>query len=239
MRRYVATIGASIVLMFGLATAAFANTVTITFQNINSHDDVYANAYAGIYEGKVNGTSAQFVCDDFLREIHNGDSWSAYVNSNNPVTTGPTGVKFDLTNISNPDLTNSVDPDFIGTVASQQEEYNMVAWLVDQIFDDPSNSSKDWGAYAGAIWSLTDGAWNNASYTQAYGGGLTAYEALSEAYSHRDDTDLEAFNVYTPDPLNAGQEFFSPAAEPATFVLLGLTVLAACLLGRFGLLQRP
>lgn len=79
--------------ILGLALPAFAGTVTIEFTQVNPHDGVYGGFYAGIYEGTVNGKSAQFICDDFLTDINNKQTWSAYANTNSPLTTGSTGVK--------------------------------------------------------------------------------------------------------------------------------------------------
>jgi hypothetical protein len=84
-------------------------------------------------------------------------TWAAYINTNNPLSTGPTGVRYGVDSLygqyvmTNPDLAGSDgDGDFLGTV-TQKEEYNMISWLVEQIFNDQTNSAGDWGAYGGAI----------------------------------------------------------------------------------------
>jgi hypothetical protein len=46
------------------------------------------------------------------------------------------------------------------------------------------------------------------------------------AYGHRDDTNLPKYNVYTPTNFSQGQEFFSPAGEPDTALLLMLTLIS-------------
>jgi len=222
MYRRIAVLMASAVIVLGLSTRVFASTVTIQFTSASSYDTTYANAYAGIYNGTVNGRSTEFVCDDFLTEISNGQSWSAYANTNR-LASNTEPVKFAPSTISNPLFTFG-NPSYIGTVSSQQQEYNMVSWLVEQIFGNPTDSGGQWGAYAGAIWSLTDGAWNSPSYTASYG-GLTAEGELVAAYSHRNDTNLPLYYVYTPNPLDAGQEFFSPVPEPATSLLLSIVLL--------------
>ena len=231
MRHRIAALTAAIL---ALASTASATTVTIQFTSADSHDSVYGGYYAGIYHGTVNGQSATFISDDFLTDISNNQSWQAYANSNSPVSSGPTGVKYTSSggtyNMSNADLTTGdKDSDFIGSVASPQEEYNMVTWLVEQIFKDPKNSKEDWGAYAGAIWSITDGGWKPSDYeNKVFGTGvnaLTAESAVALAYGHRDDTNLPKYHVYTPTDFSKGQEFYS-AAEPDTALLLILTLIS-------------
>lgn len=131
--------------------------------------------------------------------------------------------------MSNPDLgvgTDTGDGDSLGKV-SQTQEYTMISWLVEQIFNDPTNKNGDWGAYGGAIWSIADGGWKVSDYeNKVFGGGLTEEAAVADAFAHKDDAHLPKYNIYTPSPLKAGQEFFSPAAEPSTVLLLSLVLLA-------------
>jgi hypothetical protein len=108
MHRRYGVLTASIVAVLGLTTAASAGTVTIEFTQVNPHDGVYAGYYAGIYEGTVNGKSAQFVCDDFPIEINYNQTWAAYINTNNPLSTGPTEVTYGVdSSYGQPPLTES------------------------------------------------------------------------------------------------------------------------------------
>ncbi len=235
-RRCGLAIAATLLLALGLAATAFAGTVTITFTSASSYDNTYDGFYAGIYNGYVNNTPAQFVCDDFLTEIGDGQMWSAYSNINNPVSSGPTGVKYTGSTggfpISNPQL--------VGLGLTQQQEYNMVTWLVQQIFNDPTNSKGDWGALGGAIWAITDGGWNNSDYTgTVYGSGaysMTAYDAVQNSLAYMNASSA-LYHVYTPTVYADGQEFFSPtsAAEPSVALLL---ILSVALVGGWALKRR-
>lgn len=250
MRHRIATLVASSVVLMGFTLPAFANAV-IEFTGV-ANDGVYDGFYAGVYQGTVNGNSATFVCDDFLSEIYKNDQWTANVSSNNPVTTGSNGVRYLGTGstkyyISNPNLSVGV----LGYSLSQQQEYNMISWLVEQIFSDPTNHYRNWGSEAGAIWSIADGGWGtmygnscgtfNCSYLGTNGdtSGITAQGYVTLALGHRNDTNLPGYNIYTPTPGLSpcteqnqpgycnGQEFFGPkAAEPSTVVLLTMVLLA-------------
>lgn len=211
--------------MFVLAMPALASTIaTIIFESHPSND-TYDGAYVGIYRGLVGNskTLTNFVCDDYLHTIHGGMSWSAYVNSSNP----PTGDEFSPGSITDPDVTG---------ITQQLQEYNMITWLVEQIFLDPSNSKGQWGAFSGAIWSITDDAWANGNdptkgesdlYTKTTYGGLTAQEEVLAALGHANDTTLPVFTVFTPTG-STGQEFYG--TEPAIPVLLGCTFLGVGML---------
>jgi len=231
---------ASLAIVLGWAMSASAGTVTIKFSNASPHDGTYSgwdsltgqseNAYAGVYEGYVGSTATDFVCDDFLRNISNGNSWSANEYGSNPVSAG---VKFSPSQITNPDLT--------GLGLSQQAEYAMIGWLVGQILADPTNSLNDWSSLNGAIWSITDGAWANNGFDYAHGiedsnyttavGTYSAKQDVTRALAHKNDTSPD-YPVYTPDPTNAGQEFFGPVPEAGTPLLLGFAFLGGSFLRR-------
>jgi len=201
----------SLFVVFVVAVPAFPSTVLITFVQANANDQTFNGDYAGLYDGKVNGVKTEFVCDDFLHNISGGESWTANVNSSAPVNPDPTtGNRFGPGTINNPLLTV--------LNLTQQEEYNMITWLVEQIFADPSNSNHQWGAYQGAIWAITDSAWQDGDYTASYG-GLTAKGEVIAAEAYKDVP--AARIVYTPAEGQPGQEFYG--TEPAIPVLLGFT----------------
>jgi len=187
--------------------------------------------YAGVYQGTLNGVTVPtgFVCDDFLSNISIGDYWEAYTNSNKGSLSGvrfaPGGSAYDSAGITNPDIggteTQGAKPYNNNPAITQQEEYNMLSYLVQQIFNEPQNNNNEWGALGGAIWSITDGAWGswnsassysyNKAYQTAYGQGCgngaltaqcadTAQEWVQLAYQNRDDTNLPTYAVYTPFP---------------------------------------
>jgi len=238
------------------ASRAFAGTAVIQFNNVSSYDGVYDGAYSGVYYGTVNGQSATFICDDFVNDITYGQSWDANVNSNQNVGgannvrylgSGGTGTYY----INNPNLTPGSTYAFQGLPSgglSQQQEYNMISWLVEQMLNDTNNHDGNWASYAGAIWSTADDGWNNGSggfnafYLNQNGGTETAQYFVQEALGHDNDTNLPTYAVYTPNGLscsgcsNNGQEFFSPVPENWSFTdSLGLFALA---LAAFGVLTR-
>jgi hypothetical protein len=204
----------SLVAVLGLSLSASATTL-IKFTTIDSHDSTYDSFYAGVYKGTINGKPADFICDDFLTEINYGQSWYAHDNTNKPVSVGPDGVRYapsgnGIYHITNPFLLSGGNP-----IVTQQEEYNMIAWLVGQIFSDTNNADHNWASLAGAIWSTADGAWNS---------------------------NLPQYAVYTPfaatgcgqsgHPSCNGQEFWAPAQEPTVALLLGATFLGVGLMGK-------
>jgi len=245
----------STVLALVWAIPSFAtSTSLIQFNTVSQYDGVYDGDYAGIYLGTVtqNGqtTQAQFICDDFISEITYGQSWNAYNNTNNPLSQGSQGVRYAPSgqsqyDMSNPNLIQGSGMTLAGVPSSglsQQQEYNMIAWLVGQLFSDTNNHDGNWASLAGAIWSTADGGWNdghggfNSSYLGTNGGTETAQWYLEQALTHQNDN-LPNYNVYTPfaapncgqpnQPSCNGQEFFSPAPEAATTMLLSLSLLSA------------
>jgi len=264
---------ATIAIVAGLLGAAISASATSTpviqFNNINPNDGVYADAYAGIYDGTVNGVQTQFICDDFLNDITNGQSWYANANTNNLSTnTEPVRYLGGLTGqfdsgeyyMSNPNLApgstmNGVTiPSGQGGGITQQEEYNMISWLVSQMFADQNNGDGNWASMAGAIWSIADDGWNNGSggFSCSYlgncngdlnnGGTHSAQYYVGQALVFKDATNLPQYNIYTPfagpncgqtgQPSCNGQEFFAPASEPGLPILLSFTLLGCGLLGK-------
>ncbi len=178
----------------------------------------------GFYQGTVNGGPAvtDFICDDFDHDIYPGYSWNAVVGSTDPVSSNT--VRFGPATITNPSLT--------GLDLTQQEDYNMVTYLAEQIFADPNNSKGDWGYLAWAVWSLntepnSPAAWNSPYYT------TQVQTFVTEALGHK-DTNNGNLIVYTPTDGQPGQEFLAldphPTPEPASVVLFG-TALALLLAG--------
>jgi len=213
MKRRLGILVLGVAVVFGLETTAFGGNVTITFTKNTAS---YGGVGVGIYQGSVNGgpTLAQFVCDDFLHGISNNQSWTASVGSTNPTSSG---LRFGPSNVSNPLLT--------GQSLTQQEIYNMVTYLALQIFSDPTNSHGNWGYLSWAIWSITDGAWNNPYYT-------SQVSSFVQAALARKDTNNGDLVVYTPVSGQPGQEFLS-TPEPGSILLMGTCLtLAGLLLAR-------
>lgn len=191
------------------AGAAAQSTIVFNNASVFGGDPAYGSFGVGIYNGTVNGVGAQFICDDFLHDIVNGNTWSAWQNSTNPVTGGPDGNRFVATNITNPQLT--------GLGLTTQQEYNMIGYLVTQILTGPSSQ---WQYLSWAIWSITDGAWHQK------GGCTTCEDAwyqtnvaplVAAALAH--DGTTYNFTVWTPTGT-LGQEFLQVAESSLTAELL-------------------
>ena len=233
-----------------LAMPAVAQDVKITLLGVTSGAPDYGPAgpnsetgVTGIYTGTVENltthtvTQANFVCDDFLSTVGLGDHWDAYANSNNPVSTGTTGVKFQVPYAGDSGWWAGVtNPDLKTYGLTTQQVYNMIAYEMEQIFDSNTPMSS-WAALSGAIWSITDGAWsdNLADYNAGIESSLYKNSgAQADVLAARSAvlggwTPNETFVVYTPDPQGAGQEFWSEVPEPSATVLLAWGTLALAL----------
>jgi len=247
-----------------LARPTFAqSTSLVIFNTVPSYEGVYDGYYGGLYQGTVNGVATNFVCDDFLTDINYGQSWNAYNNNSSSVGPGTggtqgggntagspgTGVRYAPTALYNDDIYVISNPQLKGLGLTQQQEYNMIGWLVGQIFSDPTNQQGHWGSLAGAIWSIADDGWNNGSgqFNSSYlsancpswapNCGTTAQEYVQEALAH--DNSASNFAIYTPEgyctslgcinSANNGQEFWAQTPEPAAITLLAWGTLALAL----------
>lgn len=255
----------SLVGVLGWSVSASATTL-VTFTGVNGNDGTYydpnlgASVYAGIYTGTIHGgPTVSFICDDFLSEIWTGDSWDANVT---PSYSVGSNVKFlggqssGQYYILNPQLIPGGNPSYpllpslVTSALTQQEEYNMMGYLVGQMFTDASHGYyANWASEAGAIWSIADGGWTSPSYVTIPSGGTeTAQQFVADALGHYND--LSKFSIYTPiaslqDGLHNctgpnqsqcdGQEFwgpYQPTPEPTLAVLLSVTFLGVGLLGK-------
>jgi hypothetical protein len=186
-----------------------ASTVTITF---GSASVFFGNVGVGIYSGQVNGVATDFICDDFYTDISDGQSWNANVGNTDPATGGLLFDPADPADVGAP-LPGSI---------TQQQDYNMIGYLADQIFADPVNSLGNWDYDSFAIWSLNDSAaWTDAQSLNISG---QVQALLISAYDNRNNS--SSLTVYTPTPSIAGQEFLSlptstPEPSPLWLVLFG------------------
>jgi len=187
--------------VLALTTSGRAETIdTITFNNPTGF--VYGGVYVGIYQGTVNDgsttTPTNFICDDFDHDIWPGYSWTAYVGGTNPVSST---LRFGPGDTTNPNLQN----------LTQQEDYNMVTYLAEQIFADPNNNSGNLGYLAWAIWSINS---SNAFQSPYYTYGPQGVDAfVNDALNHK-DTNNGNLIVYTPTAGEPGQEFLAQGPVP-------------------------
>lgn len=278
MRRASWVAALSLVGVLGWSVSASATTI-VTFTGVNGNDGTYydqnlgAYVYAGIYTGTINGgPTVSFICDDFLSEIWGGDSWNANVSN---VGSSLSAVKFlggtggvggtwgtGGYHISNTDLKpggaacpSGAGSGWPGCVSAagltQQDEYEMIDYLVNLMFIDGSNGHyANWASEAGAIWSIADGGWNSSSYTINNGGSHTAQYFVGQAlaYEETNPTSFPKYSIYTPTAADQlvpctgpnqsgcdGQEFwgpYQPTPEPTLAALLSVTFLGVGLLGK-------
>jgi len=250
-----------------LALPALAQTAVIEYTGIAlGAGNYYAGPrggeagvyYASVTIGTTTTNNVLVVCDDFLNDIGAGQSWSAYINTNQGLSTNPngnplalsTGVRYSPTgtpagyyDITNPTLT-AVTPQL-----TQQEEYNMISSLVTQIF--ASSDGNQINAMEGAIWAIADCGWSgdgsclaSGGYASQYGNPSTTGSAawyVNQALGQKDITQT-TYTLYTPfasagcgtgsNPSCNGQEFwtkYSPTPEPAASLLLAVGALALAL----------
>lgn len=182
-------------LLLGCSLAA-AGQSTIQFNNASVYGgdpgDGYGSIFGvGLYQGTVNGSSALFVCDDFVHDIVNGQSWSA-----NGTSMSNASGRFQASAITNPDVKGKV---------TTQQEYNMVGYLVSLLQSSPTSQ---WQYISWAIWSITDGVWHtrgcttNCTETAWYINHVQALVLAALAH----DNQTYSFTIWTPTG-GSGQEF--------------------------------
>jgi len=212
-----ATFLASVLGLILWATPAFSGTVSIHFAGpVNAPNNTYGGVYVGLYQGTVNNVTTNFVCDDFLHGINEGQNWTANVGNATPNSVSST-AEFSWSDVSNPDLKSLVGA---GNSLSPSQLYSMIIYLAEQIFNDPTNSKGQWAYLSWAIWSITDGAWQYKAYYTA-----TVKDDITSAFNAMENgTVTGSLIVYTPCPASTGQEFLG-TPEPATTLLLCLALL--------------
>jgi len=181
----------------------------VSMKLINGGTDVLDGVYVDPYNLQINGVNTQAICDDFSTEVVPGQTWNAYV-STFPVTSQ---VKFAEGQQGQ----------------TQAQAYAEAAWLVLQMIN-PTNAAQV-GDIHFALWEIFDTnafAWlqkyNDTANLSAAGTWLTRAESQS---NFTPSTYFSSFQIYTPQPLTASQEFFTYQVPDSPFVV----TLAADLLG--------
>jgi hypothetical protein len=191
MKRTLSLLFLGLAVMLGLSMAAFAQTDTIYFNGsyTGSASDGYGTGY---YGGTLNGTSTQFICDDFPDHIVSGESWTATV-----------------TNLGNLSGVLFQNPNGQTTLAA----YTEVAWLAGQMASASSSTQQD---ISWAIWTILDspgaGDSNAATWVTA---AETWYNTCMAGGGTTAQCTVQNINIYTP---VAGSESDTAEGNPQEFI---------------------
>lgn len=183
-------------MLFVLAAAAAAGTVSITYRGPNGERQ--GGAPVGPYLGTVNGSPAKFICDDFLHSIHPGEKWNANVSTFDSLK----HVRFK-------------DNDTL-------QDYEEAGFLVEQMLTAPKS---EYGDIQYAIWAIFNPSVVNAKgFTTTGTTSSSHWLNLTDHQTFRPG-EFSNLIIYTPtsNGSRAPQEFFSfvPTPEPGTLLLLG------------------
>jgi hypothetical protein len=194
-------------LIFG-AHAALAQTYTMDLTGVGNGtvaDGVYVTPYVGTITGNGYSYSGFMICDDFTTESYLNTPWTATM----------TGAGA---------LDGAEKFTFGGNAFTAQQAYDAAGWLANGLLASYGTSAQT--DYAFAIWNIFDGQQLNPN-----GGSLTleqaAFNAVNAGYV------ASNVSVFTPNPLNASQEFLvvnpAPEVDP-TFAVGGVTLLIGSVL---------
>ncbi len=188
---------AKVLLGLGLLAGAPASFAQYTLDltgvgNGTVADGVYVSPYQGTVQGNGVNFAGYMICDDFNTESHLNMPWNA--------TTTSAGA-----------LDGSEKFTFGGNAVTAQQAYNAAGWLANGLLANLGNSATQTN-YAFAIWDIFDG-----QTTDPSGGAISleanAFTAVSTGYV------ASNVSVFTPNPLNASQEFLvvrpAPEIDPA------------------------
>lgn len=180
--------------------------------------------YVSPYVASIAGVSAYVICDDFTTDVSVGDTWSAN--------------QYSLSDVGSSGPQKFTTPDW--SPYTIQQEYDAAAILAEDVMANMWNSTLA-GEYSFAIWTLFDPAAIN-----GYGGNSLTGSQQSAVNSFRTAALTQAASggasglnvaIYTPNPLNASQEYLvvnTPEASlPAT-----LGVELSALVGLIFLMRR-
>lgn len=195
-------LGCALVLL-GASINSSATTVTVKLTGVNgvSQNGVYVDPYYGT----INNSPAILVCDDFNHETSVGESWTATVSTFSNLSS----VRFQQ-----------------NTEALTLKDYDEVAYLYNQLLDNPSQYSD----ISFALWSIfTPSIKNLSGFTNPSQNWLI--QAQNQNYS---PGQFSNFEILTPTSSGPGspQEFLSETPEPANVLLLLSGLAALSLLWR-------
>lgn len=180
--------------LLAVAPASFAQyTLDLTgVGNGTVADGVYVSPYQGTVQGNGVNFSGYMICDDFNTESYLNTPWSATMTSASELNGSEkfgSSVSFD------------------GTTYTAQQAYNAAGWLANGLLANLGNSTTQIN-YAFAIWDIFDGQSTN----PAGGANALEQEAFQAVVGGYTASDV---SVFTPNPVNASQEFLvvRPAPE--------------------------
>jgi hypothetical protein len=194
--------------LIAVAPGAFAQyTIDLTgVGNGAVADGVYVSPYQGTITGNGMSYSGYIICDDFNTPSYLNSSWSATMTSAGGLNGSE---KFGGTET------------FDGQTYTAQQAYNAAGWLANNLLTNSNvNNPTSQVNYSFAIWDIFDGQQTDPN------GGAQLLE--SQAFSQVSNGYVASnVSVFTPNPLNASQEFLvvrAPEIDPAS-AMSGLTLL--------------
>jgi len=237
--------------MLGLSMTAFAQLdPQIVFTDVPGPQTTIqgpsGNLGAGIYTGTVGTTTTHFICDDDLNSIQQNDAWNAnvytlsnvatYGNGQYAVTPGlPTYGQAGFT--LNGTSLYTASGDSISPTPTIQQDYNMAAYLANQILSGAVTNLAIVAAVQWAIWDIMDTP--NANHIVEPGGaGCTTGTScggywVNYAWTNDSGYTNSSIIFYTPtqgftagpdsisNPNGYAQEFISETPEPISMALMG------------------
>lgn len=185
-------------MLLGLANAALANTVTLTFTGVNGA--VQGGVYVSPYYATIGTTEhASIYCDDFEHHISFNETWTAYVSTFNSLT----NVRFTS-----------------GGTAATLQRYEEEAWLIEQLASNPT----ELGNINFAMWAVMDPTVeSDAGYTTS-GTGSSAWWLSQATTQHFTSGEFSNFEILTPTATGTSspQEMLTMVPEAGALTLLGI-----------------
>jgi hypothetical protein len=185
--------GLKALLGFGIliaAPAAFAQQYTMDLTSAGNGtvaEGVYVSPYVATISGNGLNYSGYVICDDFNTESYLNQPWTATMTS--------AGL-----------LNGSEKFTFGNDAPLAQLAYNAAGWLANGLLQNMGNSTSQTN-YAFAIWNIFDGQAMNPD-----GGSLSLeYQAFQAALNGYTASNV---SVFTPNPINASQEFLVVRSAP-------------------------
>jgi len=200
----------TVALFCGMACSE-ANAVSMQLTGVGS-GAVMGGVYTSPYTGTVDRSTVKIYCDDFLTDVGIGQTWTANA-TNFTAFDGATGplknLKFDTS----------------ASLATQLADYETVAYLVEQIagIDQSSSAGKTkTGELSFAIWAVFDPAALDSISGTNKTNAIADLAAARSALPSLTPDQFANIEIYTPNPLNASQEYFVDVPEPATASLAAM-----------------